>query len=230
MTDLSLIHTRTKICGLTNLDDVRAAVAFGADAIGMVFYEKSPRNISAKKAKELARAAGPFVTTVGLFVNPTAEFVSEVINEVPLQLLQFHGDEPADFCEQFSVPYIKALRVKPIFESSDAELPALEIDAIQQQIIQDIEKFSSAQGILLDTFSKKGRGGTGEMFNWECVPSSCNKPIILAGGLGPDNVADAIAQTKPYAVDVSSGVESAPGKKDQQLVKKFITAVSKTRK
>ncbi len=223
MNDALKTHTRIKICGLTSVEDVRSAVAFGADAIGMVFYEKSLRNITIEVATELAREAGPFVTTVGLFVNPEKEFVQRVLKQVPLQLLQFHGDETAAFCEQFERPYIKALRVKNRMNASHDE-----VKETQASIIQESEQFKSAQGILLDTYSEKGRGGTGESFNWDCVPDMLpSSHIILAGGLSLKNVGSAIKETHPYAVDVSSGVESSPGKKNHKAIAGFISAVRK---
>ena len=215
MNDTLKAHVRIKICGLTSVDDVCAAVALGVDAIGMVFYDKSSRNISIDMAAELVKAAGPFVTTVGLFVNPEKEFVQSVLKRVPLQLLQFHGDETAAFCEQFERPYIKALRVKNRINASNDEVKQL-----QASIIREAEHFNSAQGILLDAYSEKGRGGTGESFNWDCVPDALpNSHIILAGGLSPENVGNATKETLPYAVDVSSGVELSPGKKSQKEIK-----------
>ncbi len=228
MNDESKTHTRVKICGLTSVEDVRKAVSLGADAIGMVFYENSPRNISVETAIDLVKAAGPFVTTVGLFVNPDISFVKSVLKQVPLQLLQFHGDATPGFCEQFERPYIKALRVKQLLNASEKNVE-VEIEETKKQIIRESEKFTSAQGILLDTYSDKGRGGTGESFNWGCVPQQLpNTPVILAAGLSDKNIAGAIKQTQTYAVDVSSGVEFSPGKKDHKKMERFIEAVRST--
>ncbi|MGH1470000.1 MAG: phosphoribosylanthranilate isomerase [Cellvibrionaceae bacterium] len=229
MNSESKSHTRVKICGLTSVEHVQQAISIGADAIGMVFYDKSSRNINAERAIDLVRAAGPFVTTVGLFVNPQVDFVRRVLREVPLQLLQFHGDETSDFCEQFERPYIKALRVKKIFDATEDKSPTknqIEIREAKQDIVEESKKFVSAQGILLDAYSHKGRGGTGESFNWGCVPESLpNSHLILAGGLSEKNIADAVRQTRPYAVDVSSGVESSPGHKDFEKMAGFVRAV-----
>lgn len=184
------------------------AASAGADALGLVFYEPSPRYVAIEQAARIVSAVGPFVTTVGLFVNAQASDIYQVLASVPLQLLQFHGDESAEFCEQFQRPYIKAIRMKP------------ELD-----IAQAINAYPSALGILLDAYRKGVPGGTGDTFDWARVPSTHNAscpPIILAGGLTPNNVGEAVGQTQPYGVDVSGGVEQAPGQKDQQKVIKFI--------
>jgi phosphoribosylanthranilate isomerase len=183
------------------------AASAGADAIGLVFYEPSPRYVSVEQASAIAAAVGPFVTTVGLFVNADAATVYRVLEAVPLQLLQFHGDETSAFCEQFQRPYIKAIRMKP----------GLDIDLA-------LQSHPSAIGVLLDAYQKGVPGGTGETFDWSRVPSaeSACLPIILAGGLTSANVSAAINVTRPYGVDVSGGVEQIPGKKDQQEVIEFI--------
>ena len=196
---------RIKICGITSVNDAIVAVNTGADAIGVVFYESSPRYVSAAVAKQIALAVGPFVTVTGLFVNASQESIDQVLSEVPLQLLQFHGNESPEFCEQFSRPYLKAIRMR---EGLD--------------ITQEIDRFASAAGILLDAYRPGIPGGTGEAFDWQRVPRSASKPIVLAGGLTPDNVATAIAQTTCYGVDVSSGVEVSPGIKDHRKMKVFI--------
>lgn len=199
---------RVKICGITSVDDGLLAVNAGADAIGLVFYEPSPRYVSTTLAANIVSAAGPFVSTVGLFVNADADTVREVLAAVPLQILQFHGDESAEFCDQFQRPYMKAIRMKP----------DLDVERV-------IQRYPNAMGILLDAYQKGVPGGTGETFDWARVPSSKNSslpPIVLAGGLNPQNVQAAIQQTQPYGVDVSGGVEQVAGKKDQQKVMNFI--------
>lgn len=197
---------RVKICGLTSVVDALVAVDAGADAIGLVFYAPSPRCVDIQSAADIALAVGPFVTTVGLFVDADKEQVEQVLAEVPLQLLQFHGDEAASYCEQFNRPYMKALRMKP----------GLDVDA-------EIKKYASAQGILLDAYRKGVPGGTGETFDWQRVPSSNAKPIVLAGGLDGGNVVAAIKATRAYGVDVSGGVELSHGVKDHQKTIEFIT-------
>ena len=201
------MSTKVKICGITSVADGLAAAEAGADMIGLMFYEKSPRHISLAQAVEISRALPPFVLRVGVFVNPEEGFVTQAIAACGLNLLQFHGDEPSDFCTQFGVMSLKALRVR------DAES------------LQKLESFNT-DAFLLDAYSKSGLGGTGEKFNWELAVEAqkFGKPIFLAGGLTPENVADAVQQVRPFAVDVSSGVESAPGKKDAAKVRAFIVA------
>lgn len=198
---------RCKICGITRVEDALAAAAAGADAIGLVFYAKSPRAVSVMQAQQIIAALPPFVTTVGLFVDMPRAELQQVLSQVPLDLLQFHGDEPVAQCEGYGRPYIKALRVKAG-------------DDIAAQMAQ----YPSASGILLDTFVEGIPGGTGLAFDWSLVPAELPKPVILAGGLTPDNVAAAIACVQPYAVDVSGGVESAKGIKDVGKVRAFIRA------
>ena len=201
------MKTQVKICGVTNVADALMAAEAGADLIGLNVYEKSPRYISLATAAEISRALSPFVLRVGVFVNPEAEQVMEAIAACGLNLLQFHGDEDSDFCTQFGLMSVKALRVR------DAES------------LQKLESFNT-DAFLLDAYSKSGLGGTGEKFNWELAVEAqkFGKPIFLAGGLTPENVADAVQQVRPFAVDVSSGVESAPGKKDAAKVRAFIVA------
>lgn len=198
---------RVKVCGLTSVSDALAAVNAGADAIGMVFYEPSPRHVTIDVAEQIARAAGPFVTTVGLFVNASAETINQVLERVPLQLLQFHGDEQPAFCNSFQRPYMKALRMKP-----------------EMNIQAEIARYPDAVAVLLDAYKKGIPGGTGETFDWGRVPSEGERqlPVVLAGGLTPENVQQAIVSTKPYGVDVSGGVESAPGQKDPIKINEFI--------
>lgn len=202
------MRTRTKICGMTNVEDALCAVEAGADALGFVFYEPSPRNVSVTQAAEIQRALPPFVTTVALFVNPELDLVEFVIEQVKIDVLQFHGDEMPEFCEQFSRPYFKALRMKE------------DID-----LCVECERYDSAQALLLDAYKPGVPGGTGEMFDWARIPSDLPKPVILAGGLEPENVADAIQQVQPYAVDVSGGVEASKGLKSPEKITAFMGAV-----
>lgn len=196
---------RVKICGITRLQDARAAVESGADALGFVFYEKSPRHVSAAQAAALCASLPPFVTTVGLFVDAEPDFVAAVLAQVPLDLLQFHGDESPGYCGAFGRPYIKAVRVR-----HDTDLLECAAD------------FAAARGLLLDAWVPGIPGGTGERFDWRLIPPQLPKPVVLSGGLGPGNVADAVRQVRPWAVDVSSGVEAAKGIKDPDLVAQFI--------
>ncbi len=199
--------TRIKICGLTRLGDVRAAVDAGADAIGLVFYAKSPRYVELAQAAALARAIPPLVTIVGLFVNADPAQVRRTLAAVPIHLLQFHGDEDEAYCRQFDRPFIKAARVAPGMD-----------------LLQYAGAFPSAQAILLDAFVD-GYGGGGKVFDWSLVPEGLATPIILSGGLDADNVADAIARVRPAAVDVSSGVEVSKGIKDAAKMRAFVAAV-----
>lgn len=200
--------TRIKICGLTREQDVLAVARRGADALGLVFYDKSPRNISLPQATKLAHAAPPFVTLVGLFVNPTDDFVREVLATVPLDVLQFHGEESPEFCRQFGRPYLKAIRVKAGVD-----------------LVECAARYADAQGLLLDAYVEGTQGGTGESFDWALIPSRLPLPVILSGGLHAGNVAQAIRQVRPYAVDVSSGVEASKGIKDAAKVAAFIKEV-----
>ncbi|WP_411384081.1 phosphoribosylanthranilate isomerase [Pseudomonas sp. L7] len=201
-------NVRTKICGITRIEDALAAVEAGADAIGFVFYAKSPRAVDVRQARAIIEQLPPFVTTVGLFVNASRCELNEILEVVPLDLLQFHGDEtPAD-CEGYHRPWIKALRVRP---GDDLEAAC--------------RQYAGARGILLDTYVAGVPGGTGEAFDWSLVPKRLSKPIILAGGLSADNVDQAIAQVRPYAVDVSGGVEQAKGIKDASKIEAFMRAV-----
>lgn len=199
-----------KVCGITSVADALAVVELGVRVIGLVFYAPSPRAVSIATASDIARAVGPFVTTVGLFVNADESSVAEVLQQVPLHVLQFHGDESAAFCQQFKRPWIKALRVKA---GVDLE--------------ETLQKYSAADAILLDSYKEGVPGGTGETFAWSDIPANFGVPLIVAGGLNPDNVSAAIRTLNPYAVDVSSGVEAQPGKKDMQKVKAFIDAVQR---
>ena len=199
--------TRIKICGLTRHEDVLAAVHAGADAVGLVFYAPSPRYVDLKTAADLARAVPPLVTVVGLFVNADPQDVRETLAAVPLHLLQFHGDEDEAYCRQFDRPYLKAARVKPGLD-----------------LVQYAASFPTAQAIVLDA-CVDGYGGGGKVFDWSLIPPQIGKPIVLSGGLDAGNVGEAIARVHPAAVDVSSGVESAPGIKDTDKIRAFIAAV-----
>lgn len=215
-------YTRTKICGLTAKGDAFAAAEYGADAIGLVFFKQSSRCVSPAAAREIAAAVGPFVTVVGLFVDAEPSYVREVLQAVPLQLLQFHGTESPEYCEQFQRPYIKALKVRP---TPEAESEQSLIDSTREHILEQASRYKSSQGILLDTLSAKGQGGTGESFNWQCVPNTEGINWILAGGLNTDNVRKAVQIAQPYAVDVSSGVELSPGVKDPEKLRLFVDGV-----
>jgi phosphoribosylanthranilate isomerase len=200
-------RTRIKICGITRGIDLESAVAAGADALGFVFYPPSPRYLQTGHAAELVRAVPPFVTRVGLFVNPEPAFVTEVLAQVSLDLIQFQGDESPDFCEQFGHPYLKVARMRPGLD-----------------LVEFARTFASARGLLLDTYVE-GFGGAGQAFDWSLVPKQLPLPVLLAGGLTPENVGIAIRQVRPVAVDVSSGVEAAKGIKDAVKIAAFIAAV-----
>jgi phosphoribosylanthranilate isomerase len=199
--------TRIKICGLTRADDVAAAVQAGADAIGFVFYERSPRHISVPQAAELARALPPFVTPVGLFVNADPALIAAACAAVPNLLLQFHGDESPAACEAAGRPYLRAARMAPGFD-----------------LLDFARRFASAQALLLDAFVD-GYGGGGKVFDWSAIPPSVPAPVVLSGGLNPANVTDAVLRVQPWAVDVSSGVELGKGLKDPVLMHQFCAAV-----
>ena len=199
------MSTRVKICGITNPADAQVAVEVGADALGFIFYDRSPRFIPVKNAAEISRALPPYTLRVGVFVNPSEELVQRAIDECGLNLLQFHGDEPPEFCTQFGLMSMKAFRIRDA--GSLRELSKYQTDAW-----------------LLDAYSSDTLGGTGEKFNWDLAVEAQKpgKPVFLAGGLTPENVAEAIQQVRPFGVDVSSGVESSPGKKDHAKVRAFI--------
>lgn len=207
---ITMTRTRVKICGFTQVDDAKIASGLGVDAIGLVFYTPSPRNVDIKQALAISKAVSPFVTIVALFVDPDRTFVDEVIKQVPIDLLQFHGDESADFCESFSVPYIKAIRMHN----------EVDLNEIEQQ-------YGHAKGILLDAWHPSEKGGTGERFDWSRIPAKFKLPIILAGGLTPENVGLAIETSYPFAVDLSSGVEQSKGIKDHAKMAKLLTEVNK---
>ncbi|UEG59944.1 phosphoribosylanthranilate isomerase [Stutzerimonas chloritidismutans] len=199
---------RSKICGITRVDDALTAAKAGADAIGLVFYAKSPRAVDVRQAREIVAALPPFVTTVGLFVNASRCEINEILDAVPLDMLQFHGDETPAQCEGFHRPWFKALRV-----------------GNGEDIEAQVARYANASGILLDTFVAGVPGGTGERFDWSLIPAALAKPLILAGGLTAENVQQAIAQVRPYAVDVSGGVEASKGVKDASKVMAFVGQV-----
>lgn len=201
------MNVKVKICGVTCVSDGLAAAAAGADMIGLMFYERSPRNISTATAAEISRALSPFIVKVGVFVNPTEDAVMRAIGECGVTLLQFHGEETPAFCAQFGVMSMKAFRVRDA--GSLLALPSYPTDAY-----------------LLDAYSPDAHGGTGAKFNWELAITAKQhgKPIFLAGGLTPENIGEAVRQVQPFGVDVSSGVESAPGKKDPAKIQAFIQA------
>ena len=198
-------RTRIKICGITNVDDAHAAVAAGADALGFVFYEPSPRAVTPALVKEIVFQMPPFVTFVGLFVNPSKEYVCEVLGSVRLDLLQFHGDESPEFARQFGLPYYSVLRV----------------GAAHSVELSKMDQHAEACGFLFDTYDQSHAGGTGKTFDWSQFNSEA-RGAILAGGLTPENVARAIATARPYAVDVSSGVELSPGRKNTVRMNAFV--------
>lgn len=201
-------RTRIKICGITRAEDANAIVDVGVDAIGLVFYPPSPRAVSIQQAQKVVADVPAFVTVTALFVNPTVEQVQSVLDSVRIDLIQFHGDEDDDFCRQFGHPYIKALRVR---QASDLVALCL--------------RFPSALAVLLDSYKPGVPGGTGETFDWSLVPATPPKPIILAGGLDPENVNHAIDVVHPFALDVSGGVESAKGIKDHGKITAFVNEV-----
>jgi phosphoribosylanthranilate isomerase len=202
------MSTRVKICGITNLADAQAAVKAGADALGFIFYEKSQRGMTVPAVAKISKRLPPFVLRVGVFVNAPEELVTRAIGECGLGLLQFHGDEPPEFCMRFGLMSMKAFRIR------DAES------------LKELPKFST-EAWLLDAYSAENLGGTGEKFNWDLAVEAqkFGKPVFLAGGLTPENVAAAVRKVQPFGVDVSSGVESSPGKKDHARVRAFIANV-----
>ena len=200
--------TAVKICGLTREEDALAAARLGAHALGFVFYARSPRYVEPVRAAAIIRVLPPFVTSVGLFVNAQAGDVERVLDTVPLDLLQFHGEETPAYCAQFRRPYIKALRVRPGVD-----------------LLQYVRQYEGARGLLLDAFVEGTHGGTGSGFDWDLVPSGLPLPVVLSGGLNAGNVTAAIQRVRPCAVDVSSGVESAPGIKDARKMTDFFQGV-----
>jgi phosphoribosylanthranilate isomerase len=202
------MRTRIKICGITRVEDALLAAHQGADAIGLVFAERSPRRVNAEQAARISAALPPFVSSVALFVNPSAAEVETVVAIARPSVLQFHGEEEADFCRRFGLPWMKAIRVRP-----DTDL------------LQCATDFAGAAGLLLDAYSPDAHGGTGHCFDWTLIPAALPVPVVLAGGLAPDNVAEAVRAVRPWAVDVSSGVEASKGIKDAEKVAAFISEV-----
>jgi len=198
--------TRVKFCGFTHQDDVAQAVALGADALGFVFYGPSSRYVSPEHAQTLTRSVPAFVTRVGLFVNEEAETVQRIFEIARLNLIQYHGEESPEFCDAIGLPYIKAFRVRKGMD-----------------LRTEMDRYPNASGFLLDAYVKGQPGGTGEGFDWELIPQS-HAPIILAGGLTPDNAKDAIDQVAPWALDVSGGIETKPGRKDPDKMARFMNA------
>lgn len=209
------MRTRAKICGITRIEDIHSAVNAGVDAIGFVFYAPSPRSVTIPQAQELAKHIPAYVQIVGLFVNATADEITQVLEEVPLDILQFHGDETSEQCQQIAAQtkrrWYKAIQVKP------------ELDVIKT--IKSYQQ-AGASAVLLDAWHPELKGGTGHQFDWSQFPT-LDIPLILAGGLKPENIEDAIKTTRAYAVDVSGGVESAKGIKDQQLIEHFMQGVQR---
>ena len=206
-------RTRVKICGITNVKDAISAVNAGADAIGLVFYAPSPRFVTIEQAQQIVAAMPPFVSVVALFVNALPRRIKTVLAQVRIDIVQFHGDETRGDCEQIKLPYYKAIRVK-------ADTNLLQYEA----------EFSSAKALLLDTHSDAAFGGTGQVFDWGLIPQNLTKPVILAGGLTAENVALGIKQVRPYAVDVSGGVEQSKGVKDVAKIAAFMHAVKESRR
>jgi phosphoribosylanthranilate isomerase len=204
------MRTRIKICGITRVEDGLSAARLGADAIGLVFYPPSPRAITPAQAKHIVKSLPPFVTVVGLFVDEQRPVVEQVLKEVPIDLLQFQGDESVEACSGFGRPWIKAIHMRP-----DIDLVAME------------QVYAGASGLLLDTYQAGVPGGTGQVFDWNRIPQSMTGRIILAGGLNGDNVTQAIRQLRPYGVDVSGGVEASKGIKDAAKIEAFIAGVKR---
>ena len=210
------MRTRVKICGITRTEDAQLAVDAGVDAIGLVFYEKSPRFVTNTQAAKISQLIPAFVSRVALFKDAEKQVIQSVLQQVEIDLIQFHGSEPADFCEQFDSPYIKALGMKTAENDVDYLGP--------DYLTGSVEKYQSAKALLLDAHAPGEAGGTGETFDWTSL-AAIKKPVILAGGLTADNVKQAINMVHPFAVDVSSGVESSPGIKDKEKVSAFMRQV-----
>lgn len=200
--------TRVKICGITRVGDALAAARLGAHAVGLVFHAGSPRAVTPAQAREIIDALPPFVVPVGLFVNADARIVRETLAAAPVQLLQFHGDETPDFCAGFGLPFLRAVRVRA-----------------GTDLLQYAREFHAAKGLLLDAWVEGARGGTGTTFDWSLIPGDLPAPVVLSGGLNPDNVGQAVRRVRPWAVDVSSGVEAAKGIKDVRKMEAFMTGV-----
>jgi phosphoribosylanthranilate isomerase len=202
------VKTAVKICGITRAEDALAAAHCGAHAIGLVFYRPSPRYVDPEVAAGIVRALPPFITPVGLFVDAPADEVRAISVRSRVQMIQFHGAETPDFCVAFDLPYMKGVRVRPGVD-----------------LLQYARDFQGAKALLLDAYQEGLHGGTGAVFDWNLIPSALPLPVVLSGGLNPDNVADAIRRVKPFAVDVSSGVESSKGIKDVRKIEAFVNGV-----
>ena len=202
------MRTRIKICGITQPEHARVAAHLGADAVGLVFYSPSPRAVELAQAQTIVRTLPPFVSPVALFVNPTRAEVESVLEACPINILQFHGDETPDFCASFGRPYLKAIRVR---EGAN--------------LVEYAASYASAAGCLFDAYNDALYGGTGDTFDWKLIPTHLPQPLVLSGGLNPKNVGEAVRRVRPWAVDVSSGVEVAKGVKDEQLMAAFIAGV-----
>tara|TARA_B100000953_G_scaffold282286_1_gene260379 strand:- start:1908 stop:2537 length:630 start_codon:yes stop_codon:yes gene_type:complete len=200
-----MYQTRVKICGITNIEDAKVAEDAGAYAIGLVFYKNSPRYIDISKAKEIVENVTPLLNCVGLFVDADKAYINNILEQVNLDILQFHGQESEQACALYNKPYIKAIRMNE-----------------EINLLEEVKEYFSAKALLLDTYVEGILGGTGKVFDWNMIPRNLEKPIILAGGLNVDNVKDAINKVNPYAVDVSGGVEIEQGKKDPDKIKEFI--------
>ena len=202
------MRTRVKVCGITRESDALAAAQHGADAVGFIFWRPSPRFVEAERAGSIAALLPPFVTPVCVFVNPTAEEVRAVLRQVPWATLQFHGEEPPEFCAQFGRRYVKAARMRPDLD-----------------LIRYAAQYAGAAGWLIDTFDESSYGGTGARFDWNLLPRDLGGPWILSGGLTVNNVGDAVRRLRPWGVDVSSGVETEKGIKDAQMIAAFMSGV-----
>ena len=202
------MSTRVKICGITRIEDALTAIRLGANAIGFIFWDKSARYIDPKEARKIVMALPPFVTVVGVYVNPSSEWVEETCSITGLNLLQFHGDELPEFCSQFPLPYIKAVRIRSGID-----------------LLQYAAQYSSSNGLLLDSYVEGVPGGTGRTFEWSLIPENLSLPLIVSGGLDAKNVCEAIRKAKPWAVDVSSGVEITKGIKNADKIAAFMTGV-----
>ena len=202
------MRTRVKICGITRVEDALAATDHGCDAIGLVFYEPSPRNVDIQRAAEIVAALPPFVSVVGLFVDAASSEIEHVLSRVRLDVLQFHGDETPDACRRYGLPYMKAVRVRH-----------------ETNLLQYADQYNDAKALLLDAYLPGVAGGTGLVFDWGLIPNQLPIPIVLAGGLNPKNITEAIRQVRPYAVDVSGGVEKTKGIKDADKIAAFMQGV-----
>jgi phosphoribosylanthranilate isomerase len=202
------LRTRVKVCGITKKEDALLAADLGVDALGFVFYKDSPRYIDPGKVGEITSALHPFILRVGLFVNSNEDAVRDSIKKSKINFLQFHGDESEKYCNQFNLPYIKSISMK---------------DGVN--LLECCSEYRSASALLLDTYNKKLKGGTGEVFDWKKIPNNLSSPLIIAGGLNPENIENLIKLVNPFCVDVSGGVEINKGIKDKEKMKKFMIGV-----